>query len=156
MHCRIDGPAAYDILTNFEERWLKASKPRGLQKLKASSYDDALLKLERISDIIGMADASCPNENDPEAWHVQVIWMPVVCLHQILCKTWLSIECSISLDWLFEQLKVFRSIDSTSVEGFPKEPKEATSKVRKNFGKILATLFHLSEHVILILFLSNG
>ncbi|KAL6348785.1 hypothetical protein AAG906_033441 [Vitis piasezkii] len=94
MHCRIDGPAAYDILTNFEERWLKASKPRGLQKLKASSYDDALLKLERISDIIGMADASCPNENDPEAWHVQV----------------------------------FRSIDSTSVEGFPKEPKEATSK----------------------------
>ncbi|GFY92407.1 phospholipase D beta 1 [Actinidia rufa] len=27
LHCKIDGPAAYDVLTNFEERWLKASKP---------------------------------------------------------------------------------------------------------------------------------
>ncbi|PQQ14260.1 phospholipase D beta 1 [Prunus yedoensis var. nudiflora] len=34
LHSKIDGPAAYDVLTNFEERWLKASKPHGLQKLK--------------------------------------------------------------------------------------------------------------------------
>ncbi|KAK9276408.1 hypothetical protein L1049_005941 [Liquidambar formosana] len=92
LHCRIDGPAAYDILTNFEERWLMASKPHGIQKLKAS-YDDALLKIERIPDIIGMADAPCLSEDDPEAWHVQV----------------------------------FRSIDSNSVKGFPKDPKDATS-----------------------------
>lgn len=26
LHCRIDGPATYEVLTNFEERWLKASK----------------------------------------------------------------------------------------------------------------------------------
>lgn len=71
LHCRIDGPAAYDILTNFEERWLKASKLHGLQKLK-SSYDDALLKIERIPDIIGMADFPCQSQNDPEGWHVQV------------------------------------------------------------------------------------
>lgn len=71
LHCRIDGPAAYDILTNFEERWLKASKPRGLNKLKAS-YDDALLKLERIPDIIGMEDALSLSEDGPETWHVQV------------------------------------------------------------------------------------
>ncbi|EPS67301.1 hypothetical protein M569_07474 [Genlisea aurea] len=93
LHCKIDGPAAYDILTNFEERWLKASKPRGIKKLKAS-YDDALLRIERVPEILGLSDSSCFRENDPEAWHVQV----------------------------------FRSIDSNSVKGFPKDPKEASMR----------------------------
>ncbi|KAF8379386.1 hypothetical protein HHK36_028820 [Tetracentron sinense] len=93
LHSRIDGPAAYDVLTNFEQRWSRASKPHGLKKLKMSS-DDALLRIERIPDIIGMSDALSASENDPEAWHVQV----------------------------------FRSIDSNSVKGFPKDPKDATSK----------------------------
>ncbi|XP_050890242.1 phospholipase D beta 2-like [Lathyrus oleraceus] len=66
LHCKIDGPAAYDILTNFEECWLRAVKLTRKKRL----YDDALLKIERI----------------------------------------------------------FRSIDSTSVEGFPKEPKDALEK----------------------------
>ncbi|KAJ1414834.1 Phospholipase D, C-terminal [Sesbania bispinosa] len=92
LHSRIDGPAAYDVLTNFEERWLKASKPHGIKKLKIS-YDDALLRLERIPDVIGMTDLPCPDD-DPEAWHVQI----------------------------------FRSIDSNSVKGFPKNPREATGK----------------------------
>ncbi|XP_048229820.1 phospholipase D beta 1 isoform X2 [Ricinus communis] len=72
LHSKIDGPAAYDILVNFEERWLKASKPHGIHKLKASSYDDALLRFERIPEIIGIAEASCQGDNDPESWHVQV------------------------------------------------------------------------------------
>ncbi|XP_075656523.1 phospholipase D gamma 1-like [Castanea sativa] len=73
LHCRIEGPAAYDILTNFEERWQKASQPHGLEKLiKASSHDDALLKIERIPDIIGIAEFPCQTQNDPEGWHVQV------------------------------------------------------------------------------------
>ena len=72
LHCKIDGPAAYDVLTNFEERWLKASKPHGIKRLKKSMYDDALLRIERIPDIIGMHDISYSSENDPEAWHVQV------------------------------------------------------------------------------------
>ncbi|XP_057980447.1 phospholipase D gamma 1-like [Malania oleifera] len=93
LHCRIDGPAAYDVLNNFQERWLKASKPHGLKKLKMS-YDDALLKIERIPEIVGMFDYPSLGENDPESWHVQV----------------------------------FRSIDSNSVKGFPKDPREATSK----------------------------
>ncbi|XVE77037.1 hypothetical protein DITRI_Ditri13aG0030000 [Diplodiscus trichospermus] len=93
LHCRIDGPAAYDVLVNFEERWFKASKPRGIKKLKMS-YDDALLRIERIPDIIGVSDFPSDNENDPEAWHVQI----------------------------------FRSIDSNSVKGFPKDPKDATIK----------------------------
>ncbi|KAL4602679.1 hypothetical protein ACB092_10G071300 [Castanea dentata] len=94
LHCCIDGPAAYDILTNFEERWLKESKPHGLRKLIGSSYDDALLMLESISDIIGKAEFPSQSQNDPEGWHVQV----------------------------------FRSIDSNSVEGFPEDPKYATSR----------------------------
>ncbi|XP_031495239.1 phospholipase D beta 1-like [Nymphaea colorata] len=93
LHCKVDGPAAYDVLTNFEERWLKASKPRGIDKLKRSE-DDALLKLSSISEILGIEDAKHMDESDPEAWHVQI----------------------------------FRSIDSNSVKGFPKDPKVAMSK----------------------------
>ncbi|KAG4173802.1 hypothetical protein ERO13_A11G084000v2 [Gossypium hirsutum] len=92
MHSKIDGPAAYDVLVNFEERWLKAAKPHGLKKLK-KPFDDALLRIERIPDIMGVSDFT-ENENDPERWHVQI----------------------------------FRSIDSNSVKGFPKDSKDATSK----------------------------
>ncbi|XP_022964032.1 phospholipase D gamma 1-like isoform X1 [Cucurbita moschata] len=92
LHSKIEGPAAYDVLTNFEERWRRASKPHGIKKLK--SYDDALLRIERIPDIIGISESYCTNENDPESWHVQI----------------------------------FRSIDSSSVKDFPKEPKDAPSK----------------------------
>ncbi|KAG6399261.1 hypothetical protein SASPL_140737 [Salvia splendens] len=93
LHCKIDGPAAYDVLTNFQERWLMASKRHGLQKLK-TSYDDSLLKLERIPDVLRIDEAAEQARNDPEGWHVQV----------------------------------FRSIDSNSVEGFPKDPKDAPGK----------------------------
>ncbi|GKA68815.1 phospholipase D beta 1-like protein [Tanacetum coccineum] len=93
LHSRIGGPVPYDVLKNFEERWLRASKPHGIQKMK-KTVDDSLLKLERIPDILGIDEAHCTSEQDPESWHVQV----------------------------------FRSIDSNSVKGFPKDPKEATSK----------------------------
>lgn len=73
MHSRLDGPAAYDVLTNFEERWLKASKPHGMKKLKKSAYGDSLLRLERIPDIIGASHAASTTDNDPETWHVQVM-----------------------------------------------------------------------------------
>ncbi|GJZ05953.1 probable polygalacturonase [Tanacetum coccineum] len=86
--------APNDVLKNFEERWLWASKPHGIQKMK-KTVDDSLLKLERIPDILGIDEAHCTSEQDPKSWHVQV----------------------------------FRSIDSNSVKGFPKDPKEATSKV---------------------------
>lgn len=72
MHSKIDGPAAYDVLTNFEERWYRAAKPRGIKKLKMS-YDDALLRIDRIPDIVGISDVSFVREDDPESWHVQVL-----------------------------------------------------------------------------------
>ncbi|KAK9668229.1 hypothetical protein RND81_13G042900 [Saponaria officinalis] len=91
LHCQIDGPAAYDVLANFEARWLKASKRHGLQKM-SRSYDDRLLKIDAIPDIIGLGDAMSHGIGDTESWHVQV----------------------------------FRSIDSNSVKGFPKDPKDGT------------------------------
>ncbi|CAA0842264.1 Phospholipase D beta 1 [Striga hermonthica] len=93
LHCRIDGPAAYDVLKNFEERWLRAAKRHGPNKLK-SLYDDCLLKLERMPEIMGINEAATVSEDDPESWNVQV----------------------------------FRSIDSNSVKGFPKNPREASER----------------------------
>ncbi|KAK6793060.1 hypothetical protein RDI58_012141 [Solanum bulbocastanum] len=98
LHCKIEGPAAYDVLTNFEQRWKKATKwsefGRRLKKI-SHWHDDALIKIERISWITSPS-SSVPNddqslwvskEEDPENWHVQV----------------------------------FRSIDSGSLKGFPKD-----------------------------------
>ncbi|KAK1425226.1 hypothetical protein QVD17_20573 [Tagetes erecta] len=93
LHSKIDGPAAYDLLKNFEERWLKASKVTGVKKLKGSS-DDSLLKIDSMKEFLTVNDEPCLSDKDPEGWHVQI----------------------------------FRSIDSNSVKGFPKDPKEATAK----------------------------
>ncbi|KAI8541090.1 hypothetical protein RHMOL_Rhmol08G0036100 [Rhododendron molle] len=104
LHCRIDGPAAYDVLINFEQRWKKATKwtELGIRlKKKAHWHDDALIKIDRISWILSpQYSVSKHNthiaedeprvwvskEDDPENWHVQI----------------------------------FRSIDSGSVRGFAK------------------------------------
>ncbi|CAL0306514.1 unnamed protein product [Lupinus luteus] len=95
LHCKVEGPAAYDILTNFEQRWRKAKKWRDFRLKKVTNWhDDALLRLDRISWILspssglnGDKSVHVTDENDPENWHVQV----------------------------------FRSIDSGSVKGFPKD-----------------------------------
>ncbi|KAK8472587.1 hypothetical protein PHAVU_002G248700 [Phaseolus vulgaris] len=102
LHCKIEGPAAYDILTNFEQRWRKAKKWRDFRLKKVTNWhDDALLRLDRISWIV--KPAPCPSgekavyvtdENDPESWNVQV----------------------------------FRSIDSGSVKGFPKDVDKAKAQ----------------------------
>ncbi|KAG5525846.1 hypothetical protein RHGRI_032216 [Rhododendron griersonianum] len=102
LHCKIEGPAAFDIMTNFEQRWRKAAKWRNFKLKKVTHWhDDALIKLDRMSWIL--TPSSGPNgdsalrvndEEDPENWHVQV----------------------------------FRSIDSGSVKGFPKDVKEAESQ----------------------------
>jgi len=58
-------------LTNFEERWLRAAKPKGIEKL-TSSYDDALLRLDRLVDICSIGDLNLDVDN-PASWHVQVL-----------------------------------------------------------------------------------
>ncbi|XLS53247.1 hypothetical protein HN51_013924 [Arachis hypogaea] len=102
MHCKVEGPAAYDILTNFEQRWRKAKKWRDFRLNKVTNWhDDALLRLDRISWIVSPSSSSgddkaiqVTDENDPETWNVQV----------------------------------FRSIDSGSVKGFPKDFDKAQSQ----------------------------
>uniref|UniRef100_A0A7N0RFY7 phospholipase D n=1 Tax=Kalanchoe fedtschenkoi TaxID=63787 RepID=A0A7N0RFY7_KALFE len=102
LHCRIEGPAAYDVLTNFEQRWRKSSQwPDFRLRKVARWHDDALIKVDRISWILspgqgpsGDQIVHVTDEKDPESWHVQV----------------------------------FRSIDSGSLKGFPKDFKEAASQ----------------------------
>ncbi|KMZ58378.1 Phospholipase D delta [Zostera marina] len=103
LHCRIEGPAVYDILTNFEQRWRKAVKWWGSCFRKVSHWhDDALIKLERISWIYSPSNSIPANhpslwvseEDNIENWHVQI----------------------------------FRSIDSGSIKEFPKTTKEAIEK----------------------------
>lgn len=91
MHCRIDGPAAYDVLINFEQRWRKATKWKEFTILfkKSSQWnDDALIRVERISWILSPSHPASKDkctvipeddplvwvsdEDDPENWHVQV------------------------------------------------------------------------------------
>ncbi|ONK64306.1 uncharacterized protein A4U43_C07F24320 [Asparagus officinalis] len=119
LHCKIEGPAAYDILTNFEQRWRKATKWRELGwwfKKPSHWHDDALLKLERISWIISPKPGVPVNhpslrvteEGDIENWHVQV----------------------------------FRSIDSGSAkgEGFSKMLSDAEKHARIGKARRLARL----------------
>ncbi|CAF2107104.1 unnamed protein product [Brassica oleracea var. botrytis] len=101
LHCKIEGPAAYDILINFEQRWKKATKWSEIgQKFKRVTrwHDDSLIKLERISLILSLSTAVSTNDtlwvskdDNKQNWHVQV----------------------------------FRSIDSGSLKGFPKDVHKA-------------------------------
>lgn len=50
---------------------MRASEPHGLKKLK-KLHEDVLLKIERIPEILGIADVSQICNNDPEGWNVQV------------------------------------------------------------------------------------
>ncbi|WOG97744.1 hypothetical protein DCAR_0417085 [Daucus carota subsp. sativus] len=136
LHCKIEGPAAYDVLKNFEQRWKKATKwsefGRRFKKI-SRWHDDALIKIERISWILSPSD-SIPNdhpilrvsqEDDPENWHVQV----------------------------------FRSIDSGSVKGFPKNNKLVVAQnlefaknlvVDKSIQKAYIQAIRSAQHFIYI------
>ncbi|GMI83081.1 ARABIDOPSIS THALIANA PHOSPHOLIPASE D DELTA, phospholipase D delta [Hibiscus trionum] len=104
LHCKVEGPAAYDILKNFEQRWRKATKwaQLGRRLKRGSKLEDSLLKLDRISWILSPSEATSLDdpslwvcsEGDPENWNVQV----------------------------------FRSIDSGSVKGFPKDVYQADAE----------------------------
>ncbi|KAE8707249.1 Phospholipase D delta [Hibiscus syriacus] len=102
LHCRVEGPAAHDILTNFEQRWRKSTKWRDFKVRKVNPWqEDALIKLDRVSWITCPSPGSDGNEvlrirdeGDPDNWHVQV----------------------------------FRSIDSGSVKGFPKDVQQAAAQ----------------------------
>ncbi|KAF7045109.1 hypothetical protein CFC21_054247 [Triticum aestivum] len=118
LHCKIEGPAAYDILTNFQQRWRKATKWRvNLKKVVIWHYD-TLIKIKRMPWIVSPstdeADARVCHEQDTENWHVQV----------------------------------FRSIDSGSVKGFPKLVQEAQSQCIRESHQVCTTLHIHREPVL--------
>ncbi|EMS46791.1 Phospholipase D beta 1 [Triticum urartu] len=71
LHSKIDGPAAFDVLKNFEERWSKSSKRHGSKKL-SKSCNDTLLWIEKISEMAAIDDDVYSNDNDTERWDVQI------------------------------------------------------------------------------------
>ncbi|KAJ0967900.1 hypothetical protein J5N97_024817 [Dioscorea zingiberensis] len=102
LHSKIEGPAAYDVLKNFEQRWHRATKWKEFGKHfnRVSRWnDDALIKLERISWILS----------------------PSPTIPQDSKQLWVSEEEN-SDTW---HVQVFRSIDSGSVKGFPKTVQKA-------------------------------
>jgi phospholipase D1/2 len=70
-HCKIEGHAAYDVLTNFEQRWRKATR----------LHDEELLDIDRRENLMGPSNRA-PISGDPalflysdfdsETWNVQV------------------------------------------------------------------------------------
>ncbi|KAJ8768258.1 hypothetical protein K2173_021198 [Erythroxylum novogranatense] len=133
LHCKIEGPAAYDVLINFEQRWKKATKWRDFKLKKVARWhDDALIRLDRISWILtpssgpeGDKNARVASEDDPDNWHIQV----------------------------------FRSIDSGSVKGFPKATQEAVGqnlvcaknlKVDKSIQTAYVKAIRSAQHFIYI------
>nr|XP_009382051.1 PREDICTED: phospholipase D delta-like isoform X4 [Musa acuminata subsp. malaccensis] len=106
LHCKIEGPAAYDVLKNFEQRWKKATQFHVFRKhLKNVTrwQDDALIKIDRISWILSPSPSHTNAHGDPNIWVTS----------EEDCENW--------------HVQVFRSIDSGSVKGFPKSVDEAGS-----------------------------
>ncbi|KAH9751187.1 phospholipase D [Citrus sinensis] len=131
MHCKVEGPAAYDILINFEQRWRRSTKWREFRLKKVTHwYDDSLINLDRI----GITPSTGPHsykptragsEKETENWHIQV----------------------------------FRSIDSGSVKGFPKDVEEAVAqnlvcakdlKVDKSIHSAYVKAIRSAQHFIYI------
>ncbi|KAM4118522.1 hypothetical protein ACB094_02G209800 [Castanea mollissima] len=118
LHCRIEGPAAYDVLLNFEQRWRKATKWKefGQRFRRATTHwhDDALIKIERISWILSPDLSVSPKKKvspDPFAKKDKSTVIP-----EDDQKLWVSNEDDPE-SW---HVQIFRSIDSGSLKGFPK------------------------------------
>ena len=92
LHSKIEGPAAYDVLINFEQRWRQSIKWKEFCLLfrgKSHWGDDALIRIERISwiqnppltvtedgtTIVPDDDPKVHvlSEDDHENWNVQVV-----------------------------------------------------------------------------------
>ncbi|XVF62245.1 hypothetical protein PTKIN_Ptkin08bG0201800 [Pterospermum kingtungense] len=113
LHSKIEGPAAYDVLINFEQRWRKSTKWKEFSLLfrgKSHWSDDAMIRIERISWIqspsLTVTDdgTTIVPEDDPKV-HV---------LSKDNRESW--------------NVQIFRSIDSGSVKGFPKYVKKAENQ----------------------------
>ncbi|GAB2282888.1 hypothetical protein Dimus_017422 [Dionaea muscipula] len=112
LHCKIEGPAAYDVLINFEQRWRKATrwKEFGLQKRISRWHDDALIKIDRISWILSPTTSAVNDDKSAIPGQDPALWVS----DEKSPETW--------------HVQVFRSIDSGSVKGFPRTVDAAHSQ----------------------------
>uniref|UniRef100_A0A7N1A504 phospholipase D n=1 Tax=Kalanchoe fedtschenkoi TaxID=63787 RepID=A0A7N1A504_KALFE len=113
LHSRLEGPAAYDVLMNFQQRWMRATRWRefGMRiKSKANWHDDSLIKIERISWIISPPSPEIKDD-------------VITCIPKEEPSVWVSREDDPET-W---NVQIFRSIDSGSLRGFPKDVVTAKS-----------------------------
>ncbi|XP_010541603.1 PREDICTED: phospholipase D alpha 3 [Tarenaya hassleriana] len=61
IHCKLEGPPAWDVLYNFEQRWMK----------QGSSNRRYLIPMPQLSEIMIPPLPIAP-EDDPEGWTVQI------------------------------------------------------------------------------------
>ncbi|KAL8466988.1 hypothetical protein ACS0TY_035897 [Phlomoides rotata] len=113
LHCKLEGPAAHDVLTNFEQRWRKASEWAETRILinRMLGWEKHVLDINQIPWITSPA-TTFPNEDDPSLW----------VSNEDDPQTW--------------HTQVFRSIDSGSLKGFP-EDADAAYKDNLAFDKNL-------------------
>jgi hypothetical protein len=71
-HCKIEGPAAYDVLTNFEQRWNKVAKSRDDYQLLNIDRREHLLSPSNRAPISGDPLLFVTKEYDADTWQVQV------------------------------------------------------------------------------------
>ncbi|KAF8012709.1 hypothetical protein BT93_I0769 [Corymbia citriodora subsp. variegata] len=121
LHCRIEGPAAYDVLINFEQRWRKATRWKEFSlfvKGKKHRHDDSLIKIGRISWILSPTSTESRDsigslsKDDP---HEHITEVP---------KDNPNLYVSEEDDHNNWHVQIFRSIDSGSVKGFPRKKKD--------------------------------
>lgn len=123
LHSRIEGPAAYDVLINFEQRWKRATKwTERLHFKRVSRWsDDALIKIDRISwilspDIPELKDSKVGTfirSTDGTLSHSKDK-VAVTIIPEDDPKLWVSTDED---TW---HVQIMRSIDSGSVRGFPR------------------------------------
>ncbi|XP_010029630.2 phospholipase D delta [Eucalyptus grandis] len=119
LHCRIEGPAAYDVLMNFEQRWRKAT--RWFSKGKKNRHDDSLLKIGRISWILSPTSTESHDSTSltKDDHHDRITVVP-----EDNPDLYVSKEDDHN-NW---HVQIFRSIDSGSVKGFPTKRKDIAEK----------------------------
>ncbi|TVU45631.1 hypothetical protein EJB05_05122 [Eragrostis curvula] len=75
IHCKIEGPAAWDVLHNFEQRWRKQGGKDDLVHnvlFPWKKEKDVLIDLRGMEDVIVPKSVPAVPDGDQEAWNVQV------------------------------------------------------------------------------------
>lgn len=112
IHSRIEGPAAYDVLLNFAERWAKQAGPAHVSKIH---------KLEHIAHKVELPDLFLKFASRRELLKAQAKGTMML-RNEALTRPYQQLAVTEEADPEGWAVQLFRSIDSDSVMGFPKKP----------------------------------